>query len=67
MKASDDESSSTIDFRSEIAVNRYRLTDFDCTPPLYISHTASTFFYFYIYIDVSDSFSKTIGLTDGYI
>ena len=38
MATSEDESSSTIDFHPEIAVNRYRLTD--CTPSLYIIQTA---------------------------
>jgi hypothetical protein len=38
MATSEDESSNTIDFRPEVAVNWYRLTD--CTPPLYIIQTA---------------------------
>lgn len=46
METSEDESSSTIDSFPEIIVYLYRLTDFGCTPPLYISHTALTFFTF---------------------
>ncbi len=48
MEASDDESSSTIDSSPGIIINRYRLTDFDCTPPLYIIHTALSIFSFAI-------------------
>jgi len=48
METSEDESSSTIDFRPEIAVNRYRLTDFIFTLPLYIIHTTLPIFTFTI-------------------
>lgn len=37
METSDDESSSQIDSQWEFVVNQYRLTDTDCTSPLYTS------------------------------
>lgn len=40
MEISEDESSRTIDPSSGIAVRRYRLTETDCTLPLYSIHTA---------------------------
>lgn len=39
MEISEDESSRTIDSSCGIAVHRYRLTETDCTLPLYIIHT----------------------------
>jgi len=40
METSEDESSPTIDSPCGIAVHRYRLTEPNCTLPLYIIHTA---------------------------
>ncbi len=48
METSDDESNSTIDSFPGIIVNRYRLTFFDCNPPLYIIHTVLPIFTFAI-------------------
>ena len=44
METSEDESSRTIDSPCGIAVTRYRLTETDCTLPLYIIHTALPIF-----------------------
>jgi hypothetical protein len=46
VETSDDEPSSTIDSLPGIGVNRYRLTNFSCTPPLYITYTPITIFSF---------------------
>jgi|GEM_PF-3287976 len=48
METSEDESSRTIDSPCGIVVMRYRLTETDCTLPLYISHPVLAFFPFAI-------------------
>lgn len=46
METSEDESSSTIDFFTDIDLYLYRLTGFDFVTPLYISHTVLPIFTF---------------------
>jgi len=57
MESSKDESNIIIDSLPGIIVDRYRLTDFDCAPPLYIILTDLPFLYLCNSNDETDSFS----------